>query len=168
MKLKIVLLLIISFFIFYWNVSAVHYTLWYNSVTNWEVKYNWTSKYDNLIINATNTWNNYWDINLYQYYWTQQLDVNIYDVSESKVEWWGIYDKKYWIPSTIRLNKWIFDWYSSLWFFSDTKKQKTITHEFWHVLWLEHHGITWNVMKSWVSTQTSLWTQDKYDYDSIW
>ena len=144
MKLKIVLLLIISFFIFYWNVSAVHYTLWYNSVTNWEVKYNWTSKYDNLIINATNAW--------------KRMDCRCY---------WK-YTKKYWMPSLIKFNKWIFDWYSPAWTYSDSKKQKTITHEFWHTLWLDHHNITWNVMYSWISAQTSLWTQDKYDYDSIW
>ena len=71
MKLRIVLLLIVTFFVLSWNVNAINYTLWYNSVTNWEIKYNWNSKYDNLISLAVNTWNNYWDINIYQYYWAQ-------------------------------------------------------------------------------------------------
>lgn len=167
MKLKIVFLLI-TFLLLFWKVNAVHYTLLNNSVTSWEIKYNWTSKYDNLIISAVNTWNNYWDINIYQYYWNQQLNVSVSDVYDSTVTRWWKYTKKYWMASLIKFNKWIFDWYSIVWTYSNLNKQKTITHEFWHALWLDHHNISWNVMMSWLSSQTSLWIQDKSDYDYIW
>lgn len=168
MKLKIVLLLIFCFFTLHWKTNAAHYVLWSNSVINWEIKYNGSSKYDNLIASSVNTWNNYGDINIYQYYWTQQLNIDVSDVYDSTVTRAWKYTKKYWMPSLIKFNKWIFDWYSPVWTYSNSNKQKTITHEFWHALWLDHHNISWNVMMSWLSSQISLWTQDKSDYDFIW
>lgn len=168
MKLKIVLFFIIYLLLSLWNVNADHYILQNNSVKNWEIKYNWSSKYDSIITLAVNTWNNYWNINIYQYYWTQQLEIDTLDVYDNTVTRAWKYTKKYWLPSQIRFNKWIFDWYSPIWIYSNSNKQKTISHEFWHALWLDHHNIAWNVMVSWLSSQTSLWIQDKSDYDYIW
>ncbi len=182
MKKKIVLLLtcINIFFCLSSNVNASCPTSstpncllpsWQDAVdeNNMRIRYNWWTKYDVLTRKAVNTWNGLWKVNIVEYFWNQQLQIDIYDKYVPNVAWAWRYKKKYWVPSQIILNKWAFDWDSAMWYFPDNNKQKTITHEFWHALWLAHsNNINWNIMKQWLSGQTWLWNQDKKDYNYLW
>lgn len=149
------------------NVYAVNYILWYSAVDDGEIRWWWTTKYSTQWNNAVSMWNNYWDINIapdtiYTYEDLTISDVYLSDVTRG----WG-YLPSFWADN-LYFNKYFLDWDSPLWSFTSNEKQKTIWHELWHALWLDHHNISWNVLRSWKYSYITLWTQDKADYDYLW
>lgn len=163
---------IISFLIFLTllfvnSAYAIHYLQGSTSVDNWEIRWWWTTKYSTQWNNAISMWNNYWSINIAPDTVYTYEDLTVSDVYRDDVTWsWRMYISAW--ADDLELNTWFLDWKSYAWSFSSSNKQHTIWHELWHSLGLAHHNLSWNVLRSWKWSYTSLWTQDKYDYDYLW
>lgn len=155
---------LLAFLVFLLSVSsvthAVHYVDYSNSVDDGEIRWGWSTKYSSQLSIAIATWNNYWDIDILPDIRQTYEDVHVSDV--------------YYPDETWR-------WKWSHWFGTDTIKfntaemddgpssflQKTVTHEFWHALWLDH-SYYWNIMYRYPASQSYLWNQDEDDYDYLW
>lgn len=169
MKRYFAMLLIFSFSFVNSTYAAVYVLnqfTWPTSVDSGEnIHWWWSTKYNDQLDDAIMTWNNYWDVNISKdtFYTLEDLTIrDIYTARSITGEWWPSdhpdspenYD-------TISLNTRVLDWYS------DSRVENCITHEFWHALWLAH-STSWNIMRSSNTTQTWLWTHDEDSYDFFW
>ena len=160
---------LIILFLSIWNsANATHYVLGYSSVDDWEIRWWGSTKYSTEWSNSISMWNNYWNINIAPDTTFTYEDVTVSDVYLSSASRSWMHSYYLFGTDTIKLNKYYLDWDSVSWDFSSSEKQHTIGHELWHALWLDHHNLYWNVLRSWKWTYTILWSQDKYDYDYLW
>lgn len=150
-------------------------TLWSNmtfnqdSVDNLEIRWWWSTKYTTELNNSIATWNNQWSVNIAPdtAFTIEDLtiqDVFLEDPSNDYIWMWEYFSS--WVDY-IYLNTYYLDWFSSAWSFSFLEKQKTITHEWWHSLWLAH-SFAWNIMQQWKMPRINLGTQDISSYDTKW
>lgn len=169
MKRKVKSFLIFTLFLLFVNwVYAVNYILPNNSVDAWEIRWWGTTKYTTQWNNAISMWHNYWVIDILPDTLLTYEDLRVSDVNITNVTWAWVHTWSLLWTDTLKLNTYFLDWLSYAWTFSSSNKQHTIWHELWHALWLDHHNISWNVLRSWKWTYTTLWTQDKADYDYLW
>ncbi len=92
---------------------------------------------------------------------TSSANVAIYSTTTPDVSWKGKWDPNTSQPNPLFLNQYYLD--------SNTaaQRQNTITHELGHALGLDH-SYTGNIMFLAQSSQTSLGSQDKLDFDLLW
>ncbi len=136
-------------------IQAIHYTSGTGSVNAYEIRYT-TSTTSPQFFNAISTWNALGNVNIATS--TGSVDLDISTLSRSDFGWSGQWKGDPGNTDTLELNTYYYD---------INKIQNIITHELGHALGLDH-SYTGNVMYAFVSTQTSLGSQDTYDYYSIW
>lgn len=152
------------------TVFGINYILSSNSVdTSWglkEIRWWGSTKYTSEWSSVVSSWNSYGIVNIAPDIASTYEDLNIADVYAANVVRSGRQWVSIWVDN-IELNKWYMDGYSSVGAYTSSQKKHNIGHELGHALWLQHHSLSWNFLESWKRSTTSLWTQDKKDYDYL-
>ncbi len=160
MKKKIWLFLLV--FLMLLNVTYwYHYVSGIDSVDEGEIRWWWYTKYSSLWWNAIYKWNTLGEIYIWPDNSQTYEDVRVSDVYYPDETWRWERAHWRWGTDTIKYNTYTIDngysWYVP----------KTIIHELWHALGLDH-SYHWNIMYAYPDSQSYLWNQDERDYDYLW
>lgn len=143
------------------NLFAANYVLWVSSVDSWEIRWWWSTKYSTQLTSAISTWNAMWSISIAADTASTIEDIQIKDVTVANSSW--TWRTTFRIGSDlVEINK------AYLENQSNSPRTNTFLHELWHTLGLADHNVINNVMYSSQTAKTSLWTQDKADYNYLW
>lgn len=152
------------------TVFGANYILNSNSVdTSWgvnEIRWWGFTKYTSEWNSVVSAWNAYGDVNIAPDTVFTYDDLTIDDVYVEDVTWSGRWWASAWADD-LELNTWFMDGHSYAGTYTSSQKKHNIGHELGHAHWLDHHSISSNFLQSWKRSVTSLWTQDKKDYDYL-
>lgn len=139
---------------------AANYVLGYSAVDDDEIRWGGSTSYSTQWNSGVSTWNALDPITIAPDTASTYQDLTISDTSKSSVTWAGQYSNSVG-SDTIKFNSYYMSGYTS------SKRQNVTTHELGHALGLAH-SYSGNVMYAYVSTRTSLGSQDTADYHYLW